>query len=55
MSVINDFPEGIYEEEQISEDQEMFIPMDVQRLKTGSQCVFVENDKLYFKEVDFLL
>ena len=52
-AVINDFPEGIYEEEQISEEQQMFIPMDVQHSKLAVNAFFVENDKLYFKEADF--
>ena len=52
-AVINDFPEGIYEEEQISEDHQMFIPMDVQHSKLAVNAFFVENDKLYFKEADY--
>ena len=52
-AVINDFPEGIYEEEQISEEQQMFIPMDVQHSKLAVNAFFVENDKLYFKEADY--
>lgn len=41
-----------YRQEQISEEQQMFIPMDVQHSKLAVNAFFVENDKLYFKEAD---
>ncbi len=52
--VINDFPEGIYEEEQISEDQANVYSNGCAKTQNWqSMRFFVENDKLYFKEADF--